>query len=371
MVSQLGFAPLSELRESRRSIALLFRYGALLFLFAWACRAYGQPPDTDAHSSRWEFTEQFIRAIWLHPIRVLDVNIAGAGPIHGVADDCEIHVGARLKDESVSDFAGVVLEPPNVCKDRRRTQGAWRSFYDGTAGLKCQADGFIRAWPEHLTSGGGASNPLHVMELHPLRALTCPGLTVDLREQLVVPPDLGYKTGRQIDTVLRTFRLWVRRMPHPDSDALNVVEFDYFTCLVQGNGEKCGFGLSGLHNFARLAVNVVGSTKRCSGGGGNGEAFRTIIGRARARSRTGSPLAQAHLTKLYALPGTQFYSDLGENCSPPGPPTKTEFDLVGIFTIDPLAVVKTLDRVTTDHLDGQWVEVAFPMAFIIFDNVPE
>lgn len=371
MDSQLDFSLLAELREYRRSVGSIFRHSAFLFVCAWAFSAHAQPPATDTHQSRWEFTEQFIRGTWLHPVRVLDVRIAGAGPIHGVGDDCEIHVGARLKDESVSDFAGVVLEPPNVCKDRRRTQSAWKSFYDGTAGLNCQGDGFIRAWPEHLTSGGGASNPLHVMELHPLRALTCPGRTVDLREQLVVPPDLGYKTGRQIETVLRTFRLWIRRMSHPDSNDLNVVEFDYFTCLVQGNGEKCGFGLSGLHNFARLAVNVVGSTKRCSGGGSNGEQFRTIIGRARARSRTGSPVTRAHLTKLYALPGTDFYSDLGEECSPPSPPTKQGFDVVGIFAIDPLAVVKTLDRITTDHLDGQWVEVAFPTAFIIFDNTPE
>jgi hypothetical protein len=117
-------------------------------------------------------------------------------------------------------------------------------------------------------------------------------------------------------------------------------------------------------------VQVLGATKRCSGGGANGEEFRTIIGRARARSQTGSPVSRAHFAKFYALPGTGFFTALGANCSPPGPPDQESFDVLGIFTVDPLAVVKTLDRVVEDGLDGQWIEVAFPVAFIIFDQMP-
>jgi hypothetical protein len=48
---------------------------------------------------------------------------------------------------------------------------------------------------------------------------------------------------------------------------------------------------------------------------------------------------------------------------------KDDFDVLGILTIDPLAVKKTLDRIQQDHLDGQWVEVAFPLAFIIFGEM--
>ncbi len=353
----------------QRSILMRLVIMGVLGCLTFASRAYAQPPD-DNHRSRWEFTEQFIRDTWLHPIRSLNVTIAGAGPIHGAADDCEIHLGAELNDRSVSDFAGIVLEPPDVCKDRRRSQAAWKNLYDGLASKECEAEGFIRAWPEHLTSGGGASNPLHIMEFHPLRHLNCSGQEVDVRGQLASHADLGYKTGNQIETLLRTFRLWVRRMPHPDSEALNAVEFDYFACTVEPSGERCAFGRPGLHNFGRLIVNMIGSTKRCSGGGENGERFRTIIGRARARGRTGSPVARAHLTKFYALPGTNFYSALGDECSPPGPPSKEDFDVLGIFTIDPLAIVKTLDRINSDHLDGQWVEVTFPVAFIIFDEMP-
>ena len=81
-------------------------------------------------------------------------------------------------------------------------------------------------------------------------------------------------------------------------------------------------------------------------------------------------MTRAQLAKLYALPGTAFYAALGDQCAPPGAPTRSDFDVLGIFTIDPLSVVKTLDRIKNDHLDGQWVEVAFPTAFIIFDTMP-
>jgi hypothetical protein len=338
------------------------------FAIFWAASPAAHA-QTDQHNSRWEFSERFIRDTWLHPIRTLDVKILGAAKAHDAPNDCEIHIGVELQDQSVSDFVGAVLEPPNVCKDTSRSLLGWKTFYNAAANEVCKADGFIRAWPEHLTNGEPPSNPEHIMELHPLRTLACPSVNVDVRPQLAVHADLGYKTGRQIETVLRTFRLWVRRTPHPDSDALDTVAFDYFVCTLTTSGESCGFGHT-VPNFGRLSVQAIGTTKRCSGGGANGEEFRTIIGRARARGRTGSLVSRAHLAKFYALPGTTFYSALGDQCSPPGPPTNNNFDVLGIFTIDPLAVVKTLDRIKHDGLDGQWVEVAFPVAFIIFDEMP-
>jgi hypothetical protein len=67
------------------------------------------------HTNRWELIEQFIRNVWLHPIRALEVTVLGPGPVHTPMDDCEIHIGAELGDTTISDFANVVLEPPNVC----------------------------------------------------------------------------------------------------------------------------------------------------------------------------------------------------------------------------------------------------------------
>jgi hypothetical protein len=323
------------------------------------------------HVSRWELTESFIRNVWLHPIRAMDVKLLGAGPVHVPDDDCEVHIGTELKDQTISDFANIVVEPPNVCKDgRKSSKAAWRAFYNTAANHDCVSEGFIRVWPEHLSNGVLPSNPDHFMELHPMRSLVCGStLSIDTRQQLAAHSDLGYKTAGQISTLARTFRLFIRRTPHPDSSALNTVEFDYFACLYVNGSESCGWAKSGLHNFARLRVQTIDSTKRCSGGGTDGEQFRTILGRARARSSSGYVSTRAQLTKLYALDGTNFYDSLG-NC-PATATGSTTFDVLGIFTVDPLSVVKVLDRISKDAtLDGQSIEVPFPVAYIVFGEMP-
>jgi len=80
-------------------------------LLALPCLAVAQ------HTSQFEFTETFVRS-WAHdPVADLAVKFDCASNEHVVSEDCEIHLGAELSDPSVSDFQGLVLEPPNVCKD--------------------------------------------------------------------------------------------------------------------------------------------------------------------------------------------------------------------------------------------------------------
>ena len=295
----------------------------------------------------------------------------GSRPVHAPADDCEIHIGAELGDATISDFAHIVLEPPNLCKDDQKSSRAtWRAFYGTASNRDCLAEGFIRVGPEHLSGGQLLSNPDHFMELHPMRSLVCGStVSIETRQQLAAHRDLGYKTAGKISTLARTFRLWIRRMPHPDSNALSTVAFDYYACTYVNGGESCARGKSGLHNFARLRVETLDSTKRCSEGGNDGERFKTILGRARARSPSGYLSTRAQIIKLYALQGTNFYDSLG-SCPAPSTGSNT-YDVLGIFTIDPLSVVKVLDRISEDNnLDGQWIEVPFPVAYIIFGEMP-
>ena len=37
------------------------------------------PLSAQEHTNRWELTERFIREVWLHPIRGIDVTVLGAG----------------------------------------------------------------------------------------------------------------------------------------------------------------------------------------------------------------------------------------------------------------------------------------------------
>jgi hypothetical protein len=157
-------------------------------------------------------------------------------------------------------------------------------------------------------------------------------------------------------------------MPNPDdSAALSTIEFDYFACTYVNSHEQCGWAKSGLHNFGRLHVDTINATRRCSGGGSNGEPFRTILGRARARSPSGYLSTRAQMTKLYAIEGTNFYASLGA-CTG-SPPAINEFDVIGIFTIDPLAVVKVIDRIIKENRDAEWLEVPFPIAWIVFGEI--
>ena len=320
-------------------------------------------PDPAPHVSRFEMTEPFIRNQWRHPVRNLDVVPQGAGPVHIPADDCEIHVGAELVDQSISNFVGLVLEPPNVCKDKSKSKTAWRAFYDGATGKNCSAVGFIRAWPEHLDSGSGDSNPPHFMELHPLRELSCsPGPKIVLRDKLKAFPDLGFKDAALVDVIFRTFQLWVKRMPHPESSAPTTIAFDYRVCNREETA--CGNRVS-VPNFARLTVRPLAGTLRSVTGSAPEENFKTLIVRARPHSEDEGDAVHAALTKLYALEGTDFFQALGS-----GSAIQKDFDVLGIFTIDSLSVIKTLDAMKDKGTDD-WTEVSFPIAIIVFGQTAD
>jgi hypothetical protein len=200
------------------------------------------------------------------------------------------------------------------------------------------------------------------MELHPLRQLSCPGLAMtDVRAQLQTSADLGYNDADVIDRIVDSFRLWIRRSEHPDAPEATAIAFDYWKCDGP-DGTRCS-NRGPVPNFARFSARLLDKTVRCAGGGANGEQFKTAIARIRPISGDGEQGPRWRLTKLYALDGTDFYGDLG-GCTAGGHPTTNTFDLTGIFTLDPLAVIKQLDRIPAGNTD--WAEVPFPLAFIVF-----
>ena len=350
------------------SVALRVVRAILISTIATACVSTQAPlslaQSNGDHESRFELTEQFIRNQWRHPIREMGVTPEGTGPVHIAEDDCEVHIGSRLQDESISDFPRLVLEPPDVCKDTSKSKAAWRKFYESATDKDCKAVGFVRAWPEHLDNGAGASNPPHFMELHPLRQLDCNGgPKIDLRNRLKAFSNMGYKDAQLVDVIFRTFKLWVKRVPNPDSDALTTVQFDYSVC--DRDEQKCGNHTS-VPNFARLTIRAIPSTLRSINAGGGEEAFKTLIVRAEPHIEEEGEVVRAHLTKLYALDGTDFFNALRQN----GPALESDQDVLGIFTIDSLSVIKTLDKMKEDETDD-WTEVPFPIAIIVFGLEPE
>ncbi len=308
-----------------------------LFLVAvFALPAFAQ------RATQFRMSEAFVRS-WAHqPVAEMRVMLACAGPVHQAKDDCELHVGAKLMDALVSDFPGVVLEPPNVCED---PQGHWRTTINELQGQECTGTGFIRVWPEHLKTGSGCSNPNHFLEVHPMTRLVCGSTTHDFTAMVYAGAALGYRTPTTVHA-MEGLKLWVYR----DGDTL---DFDY--CF----GNPCKRGQAS--NFARLKVNVLRNTIRPEPGK-TLPGFASAIARVAAVNAQGSEESQYQLLKLYAIDGTDFYTTLLAERDETG--TVPKWDIIGIFTIDPFSILRTIEQST--FASKTWTSVNYPVSLIVF-----
>jgi hypothetical protein len=110
------------------------------------------------------------------------VRVEGRSNVHALDSDCEIHFGAHASSFQ-GEPDGLVLEPMNACVQpfpgqSEQKNADWTKFGDQIKGVSVTASGVPRIWPEHL-SGGGASNPDHAVELHPLTSVVSGGQTFD------------------------------------------------------------------------------------------------------------------------------------------------------------------------------------------------
>ena len=101
-----------------------------------------------------------------------DVKIEGNSGVHKEEADCEIHFGAHAPSFQ-GDPNGLVLEPMNACSlpfpgQTEQKDSDYLDFAKRIKGKTVTVVGVPRIWPEHLHSGGEASNPDHAVEVHPL-----------------------------------------------------------------------------------------------------------------------------------------------------------------------------------------------------------
>lgn len=66
--------------------------------------------------SRFEIAKNFVLSWSDSPARDVPATIACASTVHRVEKDCEMHIVAEFTNPSFSDFPGVMLKPPNLCK---------------------------------------------------------------------------------------------------------------------------------------------------------------------------------------------------------------------------------------------------------------
>jgi hypothetical protein len=65
----------------------------------------------------------------------------------------------------------------------------------------------------------------------------------------------------------------------------------------------------------------------------------------------------------HAIEGTDFYTHLLSRRGTTS--TGTPFDILGIWTVDPLSVIKAVEAATP----GEWKSVDFPIALITFGEM--
>lgn len=345
---------------------MLARLLLVAFLFGLTTSPALAHDFDSAHEAQFQFSEKFIKDVWHYPVQTLAVsmecpaeatNTAQAGPVHGAADDCELHIGAALVDASIGDFQFTVLEPPNICH-AEGSDDSWRQDMMDLQGSTCDAFGVLRVWPEHLDVGPHCSNPGHVLEVHPLLKLDCDnGASFAFLDELYVPEDLGFKDPAKVRQMIG-MHLWLKRESMPGGE--NTVSFDY------GFGNNHGRGQAS--NFARLRVRIMPEFIRTSkDANGVSRQFASVIARVLPVDKQGhSNAAQWLLLKIYAVEGTPFFDNLMQRVGTTG--FGEEFDIVGIFTFDSLSIIKVIENAATPV--GAWVEVPYAVSFIAFGERP-
>jgi len=139
------------------------------------------------------------------------IKIEGHSGVHAPDADCEMHFGAHAPSFQANP-SGMVLEPMNVCQEPLPTGATWPAFGDSlVAGAPLSATGVARIWPEHL-NGGGASNPDHAFELHPLLSIAQPGVApLDLSKNVFAGDYHGGVSTESALKILQTTSVSVAR----------------------------------------------------------------------------------------------------------------------------------------------------------------
>ena len=313
---------------SLRPLRSIGTVAALLLIAASSVGAQDEPPPNAPHDfaiSRAWLEALVAQKTFLPTFRVEMEHRPTAG-VNGLAKDCEMHMAARLVDESFGEPPFLVVEPPNLCRFKPNNATPttttpnliWKNLFDTSMKDKeCDVTGFPRLYTEHMGEGDGTSpsNPAHVLEIHPATRITCDGAKpVDFIKHFRTFPGLTHIQPASAQTCLSTLRIWVKY--HADED-----QYEFF----QRRSGKCG-------NLAIVEVTGLPREFIQQTGGG-----RTAIGRITANGEDTRTL------KLYTIAGTpadEWFARVKDS--------KEQFDdprlVQGFLTYDYFAIIRALEE---------------------------
>lgn len=278
--------------------------------------------------------------------RTMRIRMNARSAVHTLGSDCEIHVGGTVQGITLGQPAGMVVEPPNLCKikpegttgnpsDTQLRNVIWPNLFDEKIiGRTCEVTGFLRLFTEHAAGGGsGGSNPDHVFEIHPALSCVCDGEEISFRSFLRVFPGMRFITPGSATSCIQQRALFVR--------------FKSGRYQFKQQGGTCG-------NFAIVEANsvIANSTRAISGG-------HSTIARVTADGESRSTL------KLYTLTGSDsdvWLSGVQQN----GFGNQAKL-LHGLFTYDFDSIIRAL-RGSNNQLTkpSEWEQIDFPLAFVVF-----
>ncbi len=314
--------------------------GVLALLAVTACRA-----PVAVSGDHFTLSRAFLDEIARQGLIVeLPVRFVATGAVHPVQNDCEMH-WAATSAVPLGDPAGLVTEPPNVCRSwpptgrpaggRRRV--TWRDYAQSTLlGRDCVVRGFPRLAAEHA-GGGAPSTPPHVVEIHPLLAVSGPGIALDFTGELRAVPGMVHKRPAVSEPTVGGRRLWVR--------------------AAGGDYQFRDNGAGDDWNFAIVDVDRASARMRPVRGGHRLD--------ARVRFRADGP--QFPLT-LYTLSGTAADARaVTWTTSPAG-----DWHVLGLLTYDPLAVLGAVrDAGGSWRAPRAWTEVTRPLALVVWGETTD
>jgi hypothetical protein len=283
--------------------------------------------------------------------------------VHNLASDCEIHVGAKLPNNSViAAPRGIVVEPPNVCRQRvpliRQTgsiSAAWTNYFTANVtNQTCDVVGFPRLFSEHSAGGGaGGSNPDHVVEIHPAIQMICGTDSLDFLSLLRVHEGMRAITPTSTAACVSQRRLYVRQR-----GSGSAVRYEFLEEGAKSTSGRCG-------NFVVVDAHINKEYLRSlSNGADHASLARVWIGE-------NGP----HPLKIYTYAGTPEDARIAALAADPDEYAEIQLTVHGLLTYDYLTIAQALQDDNFSWLPANelrdFKEVRGPLALIVFGRARE
>ena len=260
------------------------------------------------------------------------VKIEGHSNVHKIDADCEMHLGAHTQAFQGSP-AGLVLEPMNACVEpfpgkSSQNDADWVSWGDDLVnkGVTVMVSGVPRIWPEHLV-GGGASNPDHAVELHPLTGLVSSGKNVDFAPNVFAG---DFRGGLKTPT------------------ALNIVKNTAVLVTNNGGSAEISFSAGTIGNFTVLDIDIDQSSIASDGAG----SFR-MNGEVLVDNSTKVPV------RIVTAKGSLINTDMPTIKN--GPKANASMEALVLFSLSPESLLAAANK---SH--GDPVAVEQPIQLILY-----